>query len=335
MGIARAGLAEDSDRRMNVFFTIDVEVWCGGWSDLDRNFPGHFAKYVYGRTPRGAFGLPFILQRLREAGLSATCFTEPLFAARFGIGPLREIVGLIVEHGHDVQLHMHTEWVDESITPLLPTPSSRKRQFMRHFSAEEQATLIAKGSELLQEAGAPRPRTFRAGSFGFNRDTLAALLSNGIQVDASYNECALGPTSGMPVRSPLRQPTLVDGVFEYPMSVFRDGTGRLRHAQVGACSFEEMRDALVAAADQGWSDFVILFHNFELLKRDQTLADRIAIRRFERLCDFLGVRSDLFNTQVFGNIDPAAAAVQPAPVSSGQLSTLRRYAEQAARRITR
>ena len=77
---------------MNVLLTFDVEVWCDGWSDLDRNFKHLFPRYVYGRSRRGAFALPKTLEILDAHGLRATFFVEPLFAYRFGIEPLAEIV---------------------------------------------------------------------------------------------------------------------------------------------------------------------------------------------------------------------------------------------------
>ena len=35
---------------LDVSFTVDVEVWCNGWDDLDKKFPRAFEQYVYGRT---------------------------------------------------------------------------------------------------------------------------------------------------------------------------------------------------------------------------------------------------------------------------------------------
>ncbi len=58
----------------------------------------------------------------------------------------------------------------------------------------------------------------------------------------------------------------IDGVISCPISVFRDGIGRLRHAQIGACSTRELEDAIQHAYDLGWRQFVVLSHNFELLK---------------------------------------------------------------------
>ena len=129
---------------LNVFLTVDVEVWCGGWDSIDTKFPEAFQRYVYGPTTRGNYGLPYQLQLLSDTGLTGVFFVEPLFSGRFGTDPLAEIVGLIGEKSQEVQLHLHTEWVDEAIEPLFPG-IKEKRQHMRHFSLEEQNILIAKG----------------------------------------------------------------------------------------------------------------------------------------------------------------------------------------------
>ena len=119
---------------LDVFYTVDVEIWCDGWVDIDAKFPDAFQRYIYGRTATGAFGLPYQLELLSDHGLTGVFFVEPLFATRFGEQPLAEIVGLIQERGHEVQLHLHTEWVDEAHAHLLDEPHPRrKRQFMYQF----------------------------------------------------------------------------------------------------------------------------------------------------------------------------------------------------------
>src|SRR5512144_3111402 len=104
---------------LDVFFTVDVEVWCDGWDDIDRKFPGAFREYVYGPTASGDCGLPLTLRVLGDHGLAGVFFIEPLFASRFGLQPLAEIVGLVRDARQEVQLHLHTEWVDEAREPLL------------------------------------------------------------------------------------------------------------------------------------------------------------------------------------------------------------------------
>ena len=117
---------------LDVFFTVDVEVWCGGWQNLDQNFPAAYRRYIHGPTPSGEFGIPFQLKLLNEHKLKGMFFTEPLFSARFGKAPLQDLVGLIEGAGQETQLHLHTEWVDEARAPLLPGVSV-KRQHMRRY----------------------------------------------------------------------------------------------------------------------------------------------------------------------------------------------------------
>lgn len=156
---------------LDVFITIDTEVWCGAWDDLDARFPEAFRSYVYGPTADGDAALPLTVDILNDHGLTGVFFVEPLFSARFGRAPLQEMVGLIAEARQEIQLHLHTEWIDEAASPDLPTVTE-KRQYMKHFSADEQARIMETGRRYLQEAGVAAINAHRAGGFGGNADTL-------------------------------------------------------------------------------------------------------------------------------------------------------------------
>ena len=95
---------------LKVFFTVDTEIWCGGWDDLDRKFPAAFQQYVYGPTGQGDYALPMTMEILNDHGLKGVFFVEPLFATRFGLAPLQEMVDLIQTAGHEIQLHLPPEW---------------------------------------------------------------------------------------------------------------------------------------------------------------------------------------------------------------------------------
>lgn len=278
---------------LSVYLTVDVEVWCSGWNDLDRKFPDHFKRYVYGTTPKGDFGLPYQAKVLRDHGLIGVFFVEPLFSARFGVQSLEEIVGVLNDGGQEVQLHLHTEWADESSPPLLPGLETKRRN-LRDFSLEDQSTLIGLGAGMLRRAGAPHLNAFRAGNFGFNRDTLRALAANGIAIDSSYNALMFGPDSGVMPGVRLTAPVMCEGVCEYPMTVFTDGMGKLRHAQLTAVSQWEMESLLWRALERGDKDFVILFHSSELLNSRRDMPDHVVISRFRKLCAFLEKHRDDF-----------------------------------------
>lgn len=316
---------------LNVFFTIDVEVWCGGWQNLDAKFPRAFERHIYGRTAQGDFGMPYQLRVMNDHGLTSVCFVEPLFSCRFGAQPLSEIVGLVNEAGHENQLHMHPEWVDEAREPLLEGVTA-KRQHLRYYSAAEQTSLIGSGLKMMAAAGAPHVNAFRAGSFGFNRDTLDALAANSIPFDSSYNATLFGLDSGVRPGDAAWSPFACGGVHEYPMTVFDDGTGKMRHVQLTACSFGEIEGLLWRALGAGYTSFVILSHSFELLNAGRNAPDPVAIRRFRKLCAFLDKHRDAFRVRGFGGLQPALAPAQPPALSSPLWRTGARMLEQAYRR---
>lgn len=322
---------------MRVHLSFDVEVWCNDWTRLDEVFPVQFERYIYGRTKHGEYALPATLDILRRHGLTGVFFVEPLFSARFGAVHLEVVVGLIRAGNHEVQLHIHPEWVDEIEPPMIAN-NMVKRQHLCFYDLDEQTAIIGYGKNLLQRAGSGPITAFRAGSYAANRDSFEALRRNDIFVDSSMNVCF--DISGTDMQDEISriEPFQMSGVYSYPVSVFRDGFGRLRPAQVGACSFEELRDAMTHARDLGWSDFVIVSHNFELLQPGTSEPDMTVVRRFDKLCAYLASHSRDFEVCGYGAAPvsvPAGAhdARRTVLPAVGLGSTGKRYVEQLQRRL--
>lgn len=316
---------------MNVYLTFDIEVWCNGWNNLDSVFSKNFERYIYGRSLHGAYALPKTLEILNNSGLKGIFFVEPLFAARFGIEYLQEIVNLIRSAGQEIQLHLHPEWTDEIYPPII-NDTSRKRQHLTYYTNEEQTSLIAFAKYLLEKAGSGPINTFRAGSYAANRDTFKALNNNGILYDSSLNRCY--PISAPDLRNEHEfiSPFQIDGVTTFPISVFMDGFGKERPAQVGACSGREMESALLNAIALEMTDFVVVSHNFEMLKPDTTKPDWIVVRRFERLCRFLAAHNEIFQVGSYGEHTKSGVFQRKLPKASFT-STLNRHYEQLIRRL--
>lgn len=323
--------------KLKVVLTCDTEIWPGSWDRLEERFPAAFRRYVYGDTPHGEYALPMKLRILQDHGLRGVYFVEPLFSARFGIGPLQEIIGLIREAGQDVQMHLHAEWADEAREPVLPKPATRKRQHISYFSLDEQVSLISWARDRLVAAGAPAPAVFRAGSLHFNLDTLRALQTVGISRDSSYSHCLNGPQSGLleyyPPGCVPTAPSVVAGMEEYPLTVFWDGARRLRPLQLSACSLKELVSVLDRSAERQHPCVNILTHNFELLDRRDFSVDNVVVRRFMGLCEYLYRNSDRFETVRFQGLPLSDAASQHSPVSSTSYAWLGRVLEQASRRL--
>ena len=324
---------------LDVFLTVDTEFWPRRPYVAAGDYLDDFRRDVDGRTPEGDFGLGYQLDRLTAAGLRAVFFVEALCANAVGIEPVREMVQRVRQGGHDVQLHLHTEWLDRMPQPLLP---GRAGRHVRHFSEDEQTLLIGNALERLIEAGAGRPAAFRAGNYGANLDTLRALARNRIRFDTSYNPAYLDSACDMPREGLLLQPEPWLGVVEFPITFVRTFTGRRRPLQLTACSSGEIEQALWQAWRRGWGSVVLVWHSFELIRGRnvppfRARLDRIALGRFERLCRFLQRHRDKFRTTTFA--EPLATEClgnsQALPLRARAADTLVRWVEQLTRRMSR
>ncbi|HEU4620825.1 MAG TPA: hypothetical protein VFS42_01245 [Burkholderiaceae bacterium] len=331
---------------LKVWITCDVEFWpmSPGWpvSPLpsERMGPAGFASeiafYRDGRTPQGCFGLDYQLEVLARHDLKGVFFVEPLASERVGADDLRAVVSSITTRGQEVGLHLHPEWLGDFSHPAWPR---RHAPGMHALDRDQQSALIAHGLARLREAGAGDVHAFRAGGFLANLATLDALADHGLIFDSSLDAMYDASLPDLPNRTAMREPTRVGRITELPMSIFRTGDGRLRHAQICACSFGELRAALERAYTAGWGHFVILLHNRELMAGPrQPRPYRLYVRRFERLCAWLGRYRERFQTMHFrdllgAHLDHDGAATSNANIAVPWHHTLRRYAEQALSRF--
>jgi len=339
--MSRAPSRSDQHPRLPVFLTIDAEIWPykNGWpatrlTTRDRDLSRQFDRCILGRTDRGEYGVRYQADLLNRHGLRATFFVEPLHSAAVGEKWLSETIGMICTAGHDVQMHAHTEWLSDVTDPELP---HGYRQFIRQYSADDQARVLAWARRRLEKCGAGAIAAFRAGSFGADLNTLRALHRIGVRIDTSVNRCYAGDACMIETHN---QPAMIDGVVEFPMAVFRDYPRHLRPVQIVACSTREMETALWQAWDRGWHAFVILWHSSELLQPgfDEGRRSRpstVAIRRFEWLCRFLNVHRDAFDVLLFSEQDPRSfVPEQPRPeLASNVFRTVHRMVEQVTGRF--
>jgi hypothetical protein len=217
-----------------------------------------------------------------------------------------------------------------------------RSHLLRAYSAAEQEAIIRLARTLLDRAGAPSPVAFRAGGFAANADTLAALRRCGIPYDSSFNRCYLFDESQFPSPRFYGHVTEYDGVFELPVTAFRDCGPHFRSAQLCACSSAEMRHALESAESLGWDFVVVVSHSFEMVarRRHPTKPPRIrweVVERFERLCEFLGNNRERFPTVTFSGFGRHNGLLSPngsaAHIRGKIVNTAQRMFQQAKSRI--
>lgn len=241
----------------------------------------NFESSILGRCRDGDFGIHFQMDMLERHGLTGVFFIDPMPALVYGPEVIDAIVRPVVERGHEVQVHIHTEWL--AFARFNPVGRLTGRN-IGDFPLHAQKKLIALARDILVGAGAPKPTAFRAGNFGANDDTLRALAALGFRFDSSFNAAYLGHGCGISLDAGNLGMREHHGVAEVPVSGLMDRASRFRPAQLCAMSEEEMRDALDHSAASGAIQFSAFSHSFELLSRDRKVANRLAIARMEALC---------------------------------------------------
>ena len=241
----------------------------------------NYESSILGRCREGDFGIHFQMDMLERHGLTGVWFVDPMPALVYGPAIIDAIVRPIVERGHEVQLHIHTEWL--AFAPFNPVGRLTGRN-IGDFPLAAQKKLIGLARDILIGAGAPKPVAFRAGNFGANDDTLRALAALGFRFDSSFNGAYLGHGCDISLDPGNLGMRTHQGICEVPVSGLMDRVGRFRPAQLCAMSEEEMRDALDHSAASGAIQFSAFSHSFELLSRDRRVPNRLAIARMEALC---------------------------------------------------
>lgn len=297
----------------DVFLTIDTEY---SHALASRPRPAsreeNFARSITCETSDGPAGVGYQLDLFDRHGLKGVFFVDPMPALVWGAAAIEDVVRPIVERGHDVQLHLHTEWL--SLAGSASPVGKRTGHNIKDFSFEDQCTLIDTARDLLVAAGAPRPVAFRAGNYGANDDTLRALAHLGFThetshppgIEDSFCEISLGAEDRRPVRH--------CGIIEVPIGCIDDFGASLRHAQITALSAWEMLSALRFARYNDVRNFTFVSHSFELMCRQRRRTNRLVRKRFEKLCAGIagmeGVRTATYST----NPPELVERVGPRPV---------------------
>jgi peptidoglycan/xylan/chitin deacetylase (PgdA/CDA1 family) len=302
-----------------VLLTVDTElVW-------RHHAAGHDWRENFARSYEAAgVGIPYQLAKLREHDLKACFFVDPMPAAVHGLDPVRRMVEPILAAGQEVQLHLHPFWAH-----LEKAERNRRTDELTAYDLGVQRELIAQARELLVAAGVPDPIAFRSGSYAANEDTARALADLGFRYDSSHNGSHHPAPSALPLPPGTIAPVEIGpGLIELPVSQI-GGAGGLRHLQICAVSFAEMRAALLAADKARQPVVTVVSHSFELATRNGLAVNRVVRRRFDRLCAFLGQQRESLPTATFATL-PALPLDQPAlPPTGSQQRRLRRMAGQA------
>lgn len=323
-----------SNKKLNVFITIDTEVWT-----YYNNIYDNIDSSIYGIIDNKYYGLPYQLNIFHEYGIKANFFVEPFFSLCLNIKYLNSIISLIKKYDQDVCLHIHTEWLSRCENNF--SINDKSKQNVKDYDCNDQKIIINEGVELFKKCGVRDIPAFRAGNYGGNLDMLNALYENSIIFDTTYNYCYLNSLCDMQSLDILVQPIIINNVVEFPITFFSDFPYHYRHLQLTACSFDEIKKVLESSWKNGLYSCVIVLHSFEWIKRIDRFGvrrhklDNTVLNRFLKLCEFLSNNSDKYETVKFSDIDTKDIPknIQFEVIKSNYYYTIIRYIQQIYRRV--
>lgn len=294
---------------VNVFLTVDTEHSIGGAFADNTLKPVGNEKRIFGRLGDREYGIPLIMDIADRHGLRIVFFVEVLNHYFFGTEETRQVVEFILNRGHEVQLHLHPNYLNFTLN----RPQELKySDLCGDYSLTKQIELLAEGKQLLQQYGVPEVKAFRAGCFGANEQTLQALKENGFLIDSSYNRAYLGGPCLLPDWG-LNDLTERCAVYEFPVTNFIENTGlrslRSMPLDINGVSFEEMRCVLEAARGGGGPrNITIILHSFSFVKAYDVQYQKVkprrhVISRFEKLCRFLAENSTNFTVRTYDGLN--------------------------------
>lgn len=303
-----------------ILLTVDTEL---AWRHHAAGLP---VDQIHARSiePAGV-GLGFQLALLREYGLKACFFVDPMPALIFGIDVVKRIVAPILEAGQEVQLHLHPNWKGAWAGDRGKTHG---RFELIDYSEAGQRALIEEARDLIVQAGAPEPVAFRAGSYSANDATLSALAALGFHYDSSHNGSENPWPSAIGLPRHQIAPVRHQGVIEVPVTLIEDRAGRLRHCQICALSATEVSAAIDHAIANAHATLTLVSHSFELATRDGLRKNTLVRRRFEKICATLSANAHRAPTAFFTDLDGLDLDRKAAPTPPNLIRTAARMGEQ-------
>ena len=310
-----------------LLITVDTEL-SSSLQQRGVSLDDNVRRSIWAQAGGDAHGIGWQMDVLDCHGLKGVFFLDPMPALTHGPDFLKPIVHAIIARGHEVQMHIHTEWLAwAKDSPV----GGRQGRNIGDFTLNDQILLLGRAKASLEQAGAPPITAFRAGNFGANDDTLRALAAIGVTWDSSVNPAYLGRECHISADPGAIGASRIEGVVELPVSGIIDRPGGFRPAQVCAMSAAEMRAGLRHAAREGHDAFMVVTHSFEMLSRDRQRPNGAVKARFEALCKQAAALPQVRGAG-FNDLDPAIADRPTSALTRVPPSTLRtgiRPAQQA------
>lgn len=320
---------------MDILLTVDLEFNSGGFLHDPKNKNPVGSKSIDLEIDGQAHGLELMLDTMDQYNIKATFFVETVQTLFFGPEPMGKYVTLILERGHDAQLHLHPQWVFcEQIKNGSTPPASAITDSMTDLDSAEISRLIDHGVETLLSWGAPRPVALRTGNLN---------ISDQVQIAMSMSDINIGSNIGIGISQPTDTKLQkwngrhrVNNVIEVPVFSYESlklgPIKRRKSLTITGASSRETFAVLDRASHEGSSEVVVLTHVDEMIKGgddgfNAIKPNWINQKRLRELCQRVTSEYNEYNFVTFrekagdwlASAD-AADVLVTAPISASMLS---------------
>ncbi len=213
---------------------------------------------IFGETTDGRYGIERIMDEFDKANAKVLFFVDFAEAWDYGRDKVEKVVHTILDRGHNVGVHIHPDHM-----------ADKKRLFLYEYTHEEQYDIIKRCTDLYTEIVGQPPKSFRAGKYGANYDTLDILCELGYQYDFSefYHQKWCGIHPELTINAPCRYKSLIEFPVTMHQSVHLGPFIREDKLDIEQMTAGELRYGLTQIAKAPFDMVTTLFfHSFSLLK---------------------------------------------------------------------
>lgn len=231
---------------------------------------------IFGETADGRYGIERIMDEFDKAHAKVLFFVDFAEAWDYGRDKLEKVVHTILDRGHNVGVHIHPDHM-----------ADKNRLFLYEYTRDEQYDIIKRCTDLYTEMVGHPPKSFRAGKYGANHDTLDILCELGYQYDFSefYHQKWCGINPPITINAPCKYKTLIEFPVTMHQSVHVGPLVREDKLDIEQMTAGELRYGLTQIVRAPFDMVTTLFfHSFSLLKwRDRPDAPEKNKKNLEKL----------------------------------------------------
>jgi peptidoglycan/xylan/chitin deacetylase (PgdA/CDA1 family) len=240
-----------------VFFTIGIDTE----QDVNKRYV-HTGEYQNIRR-----GIPRLLEVFDDFKAKPTWLLTPDVAQNCG-----DFFTELAKK-HEIGCHVHPEYFRG------PIKGMKMEKILSQFSLQDQLLMVQEASSVIKQNVGVHPRSFRAGRFGVNEDTLRVLKSCGFNVDCSMTpfidwgfHATLSPSTASPhfIRIGSGEIFEIPVTIVYPFSLF---PAWLRPS---ISSGSDMINVIKVRAESREDPLVLhmMFHSMELIDPNPYFASK-------------------------------------------------------------